>query len=65
LNGGGFSFYDRWGIKMFESDKVAPHWNGKYKGNHSTPGTYYWIANYIATYLGEEHQFTRWMKVIK
>ena len=50
---------------MFESDKVAPHWNGKYKGNHSTPGTYYWIANYIDTYLGEEHQFTRWMKVIE
>jgi len=62
---GAFSVYDRWGIKMFESDKVAPLWDGKFKGNKVAACTYYWIANYKDTYLGKEFQVTGWVQVIE
>jgi gliding motility-associated-like protein len=62
---GAFSVYDRWGIKMFESDKAAPLWDGNYKGNKVASGTYFWIANYNDTYLKKEYQVTGWMQVIE
>ena len=35
--------YDRWGIKVFEDNNYQNTWDGKYKGNPLSDGTYFYI----------------------
>lgn len=35
--------YDRWGEKVFETTDIYQGWDGKYKGNIATQGTYVWV----------------------
>jgi gliding motility-associated-like protein len=44
-----FEVYNRWGVKMFESVNVIPRWDGKFNGEDTAAGTYYWIVKYINT----------------
>ncbi len=35
--------FDRWGIKVFEDNNYQNTWDGRYKGNPLSDGTYYYI----------------------
>jgi len=41
-----FEVYNRWGVKVFESINVIPHWDGTFNGADAPAGTYYWIVKY-------------------
>jgi gliding motility-associated-like protein len=60
-----FEVYDRWGIKMFESNGDMPLWDGKFNGNNVADGTYFWIANYSDTFLKKSFTVTGWVQVIE
>ena len=55
--------YDRWGIKMFESQDVLPVWDCKFNGNPVAPGVYYWISRWKNT-AAIEGEKTGWMQVM-
>jgi gliding motility-associated-like protein len=57
--------YDRWGIKMFESNGDMPLWDGKFNGNNVADGTYFWIANYSDAFLKKNFTVTGWVQVIE
>ncbi len=38
-----FMVFDRWGNKIFESDKLTTGWDGYFKGLPMNPGTYVWF----------------------
>jgi gliding motility-associated-like protein len=38
--------YNRWGVKMFETDALVPVWDGKFNGRAVPAGTYFWIWKY-------------------
>lgn len=42
------SIFDKWGVKVFESEDDKVDWNGKVKntGAPCTEGTYYWVLKY-------------------
>ena len=46
--------YDRWGVKVFESDNTGYDWNGHLNntGEECPDGTYFYILNY--RYLGKD-----------
>lgn len=48
--------YDRWGVKVFESDDTNYDWNGRVlnTGPECPDGTYYYILNY--KYLGKDEE---------
>ncbi len=41
-----FSIINRWGEKVFETTNSNLEWNGKYKNEECSNGTYYWIIGY-------------------
>lgn len=44
--------YDRWGLKLFETQEIEDGWNGKYLGSICSDGTYYWTVRYL-DYFGK------------
>ncbi len=40
------TIYNRWGLKVFESNDQNEHWDGTYKGKECSPGSYVWIITY-------------------
>lgn len=40
--------YNRWGVKLFETETVEPGWNGNIQndGNPAPEGTYYYLVNF-------------------
>jgi gliding motility-associated-like protein len=38
--------YNRWGEKLFYADNLMLGWNGSYKDNNCSDGTYFWIVQY-------------------
>ena len=40
------TIYNRWGLKVFESNDQNEHWDGTYKGKECPPGSYVWIITY-------------------
>ncbi|MEY5041606.1 MAG: hypothetical protein RLZZ414_1154, partial [Bacteroidota bacterium] len=38
--------YNRWGVKMYESNDLNPSWDGKFNGRAVPAGTYFWIWKY-------------------
>ncbi len=59
-----FEVFDRWGIKVFQSQNVLPRWDGNYNGSGVTGGVYYWIINYTDS-SHKNYQETGWVEVIK
>jgi hypothetical protein len=41
-----FVIYNRWGIKVFESENTIPNWTGFFEGQAVASGTYYWVFGY-------------------
>ena len=48
-----FEVYNRWGLKVFQSDDLLPRWNGNYENRPAASGTYYWIYTYTDSSLKE------------
>ncbi len=44
------SIFDRWGIKVFNSNSPQIMWNGNYNGRNCSDGTYYYILRYTDSY---------------
>jgi gliding motility-associated-like protein len=38
--------YDRWGLKIYESNEIEPGWDGRIKGEMCSDGVYMFIATY-------------------
>jgi gliding motility-associated-like protein len=46
--------YDRWGVKMFNSDYIGDGWNGRTSGGGDVPaGTYYYVIQVKEAFTGE------------
>jgi parallel beta-helix repeat protein len=43
---GHMEVYDRWGLKMWETDDQVPSWDGTYNGTSVASGVYFWIWKY-------------------
>ncbi|MFN3343171.1 MAG: PKD domain-containing protein [Flavobacteriales bacterium] len=41
--------YNRWGVKVFESDDSIKRWDGKIKGDPASEGVYFYICTYQRT----------------
>jgi gliding motility-associated-like protein len=41
-----FQVYDRWGVKVFETDIIGDGWDGTYRGLKQDLGVYVWQAEY-------------------
>ncbi len=41
-----FEVFDRWGVKLFQSQSILPHWDATFQGSLVPAGTYYWIVKY-------------------
>ena len=61
---GEFSVYDRWGIKLFESNNCMPRWNGADQTNNISPGTFFYMVKY-SDIGNEEHQQSGYITVLK
>jgi gliding motility-associated-like protein len=54
--------YNRWGIKVFESNEINFSWDG----NQATDGLYYYIARVkFNTQNGLEKDFKGWVQLIR
>ena len=42
-----FSVYDRFGNLVFSGSSILNKWDGRYKGNEASAGTYVWMLEYI------------------
>lgn len=42
-----FSIYNRWGNRLFYSEKYGEGWDGKYNGADQGPGVYVWILVFV------------------
>ncbi len=43
---GRMEVYDRWGLKMYETNDLIPSWDAKYNGSLVSAGVYFWIWVY-------------------
>ncbi|MFT6746308.1 MAG: hypothetical protein ACJAZ2_000647 [Glaciecola sp.] len=62
-----FEVYDRWGLKMFESNELVPKWDGSNGGDGGTPcstGVYFWIWNYTQV-TGESHNLNGFVQLLQ
>jgi gliding motility-associated-like protein len=58
------NIYNRWGGLVYHSDSYNNDWDGKYKGNPVTDGTYYYVI--AATYNdGHVHELTGNVTIIR
>ena len=49
-----FSVYNRFGERVFYSEKWEDKWNGRYKGKDADVGTYVWILRFTHTDTGKQ-----------
>ena len=59
--------YNRWGLKVFESNDLSNQWDGKINGSAAAEGVYFWIANYtsLCTPDGESHQNNGFVQLLR
>jgi parallel beta-helix repeat protein len=43
---GHMEIYDRWGLRMYQTDELMPEWDGTYNGRTVSSGVYFWIWIY-------------------
>jgi len=41
-----FEVYNRWGVRVFQSQNTLPRWEGTFENRMAPTGTYYWIFRY-------------------
>lgn len=56
--------YDRWGIKVHESNELLPNWNGEFNNRPVSSGVYFWIWNYTDT-SDKEYKLNGFVQVLK
>ncbi len=56
--------FSRWGVKMFESNDVGTHWDGRYKGEWVPEGVYVYVID-VTGKLDQEKTFTGTVTVIR
>lgn len=49
--------YNRWGIKLFESNSISSSWDGMGSKGIMEEGVYFWTIDYVNPCLGPETQF--------
>ncbi|MFM7023355.1 MAG: gliding motility-associated C-terminal domain-containing protein [Flavobacteriales bacterium] len=59
-----FVVYDRWGVKVYESEKVIPRWDGRFNGVDMVSGTYYWVVFYTNT-AGKSYEDSGYVTLIR
>ena len=42
------TIFNRWGLKLYESNNITLGWDGKCSGDNCSDGTYFWIVNYTS-----------------
>jgi gliding motility-associated-like protein len=42
-----FSVYNRWGNRIFYTEKYGEGWNGKFQGLDQPPGSYVWVLEFV------------------
>lgn len=50
-----FRVFNRWGEAVFQTDKIAEGWDGRYKGQHVDIGTYFWVLS-VKDRFGKDEQ---------
>lgn len=53
--------FDRWGKMLFESNSIYDGWDGSYKGNQCSLGTYVWIIQYSGQ-SDQSHKITETLR---
>ncbi|HLG35901.1 MAG TPA: gliding motility-associated C-terminal domain-containing protein [Bacteroidia bacterium] len=56
--------YNRWGDILFYTDNLLIGWNGSYKDNNCSDGTYFWIVQYT-TMSNESKELKGFLTLIK
>jgi len=57
--------WDRWGLKVFESNQPLNSWDGKYNGDFVASGVYYFVVQYDNNCIEGMHEKTGWVQVIR
>ncbi len=52
-----FNVFNRWGIRIFQTNDARKGWDGKYKGELVEPGTYYYVFQYRC--LTDDKEYTK------
>lgn len=47
FTGYSFTIFNRWGMQVWTSNNAADEWDGTHNGTHCTPGTYFWVIDYM------------------
>ncbi len=58
-----FEIYNRWGMKLFESIIPSEKWDGRYKGEFQSPGTYVYKVEYSC--IGEQYTKTGSFNILR
>jgi hypothetical protein len=59
-----FEVYNRWGLKVYQSENLLPRWNGVYENRPVASGTYFWIYKYKDSSL-KEYKMNGFVQVIQ
>jgi gliding motility-associated-like protein len=59
------SVYNRWGIKVFETNDLKTGWDGYKNGNPCSEGTYYWILDYTQSRNKENIRLNGFLSLIR
>jgi gliding motility-associated-like protein len=59
-----FEVYNRWGLKVHQSNDVLPRWDGMYENREVSSGTYFWVYSYTDSSL-KEYKLNGFVQVIQ
>lgn len=58
-----FEIYNRWGMKLFETNNASDMWDGRYKGEFQMPGTYVYKVEYSC--MGEAYKISGSFNILR
>ena len=58
-----FEVYNRWGIRVFQSQNTLPRWEGNFENRIAPTGTYYWIYRYKDSSV-EIHSLNGYVQIV-
>ena len=59
-----FVVYNRWGLKVFQSENLIPNWDGMFENQPVASGTYYWIYKYKDSSM-KEYSYNGFVQVVQ
>ena len=59
-----FIVYNRWGLKVHQSENLMPSWDGMFENQPTASGTYYWIYKYKDSSM-KEYNYNGFVQVIQ